>query len=48
VELRLAHPLTADPLAIPAPLDPDFARVLSACGWSGALPSRWLGTHTAL
>jgi tRNA pseudouridine65 synthase len=48
VELRLAHPLTGDPLAISAPLDPDYTRVLSACGWSGALPSRWIGTDAAL
>lgn len=35
--LRLAHPLSGAPLDLAAAPDPDYARVLAALGWSGAL-----------
>jgi tRNA pseudouridine65 synthase len=41
VELRLAHPVTGDPLRLYAPLDADFASVIDALGWHEVLPARW-------
>jgi tRNA pseudouridine65 synthase len=42
VETRLRHPVTGSPLALTAPLAEDFAAVVRALGWAGALPPAWL------
>ena len=44
VEVRLPHPARdGEPLVVTAPLAPDFARVVSALGWTDALPPAWRG-----
>ncbi|TWO81997.1 pseudouridine synthase [Denitratisoma oestradiolicum] len=42
VELRFPHPVSSQPLTITAPIEGEFARVIRALGWQGALPSAWL------
>lgn len=42
VELEFRHPASGRPLAITAPLDGDFARLVEALGWRDALPPAWL------
>lgn len=42
VELRLRHPVTAEPITLTAPLPPDFTELLVRLGWSSRVPGRWL------
>jgi len=37
--MQLTHPYTGDPLDFVAPPDGEFAAVLEALGWAGALPA---------
>jgi tRNA pseudouridine65 synthase len=41
VEVRVPHPRDGSPLVVRAPLATDFARVVAALGWTGALPEAW-------
>jgi tRNA pseudouridine65 synthase len=41
VEVRVPHPRDGSPLVLRAPLATDFARVVAALGWTGALPETW-------
>lgn len=40
-ELTFPHPLTATPVAVTAPLDGTFVRVLERLGWQEAVPPAW-------
>lgn len=42
VELRLAHPVTKEPVVCAAALATDFATLLHTLRWEGAVPRRWL------
>jgi len=42
LELRLPHPVTGLPLALTAPLDGEFARLIRALDWQHSLPEHWL------
>ncbi len=41
VELRLSHPITAQPLVLTAPLTDDFARLLRPLEWDASVPRHW-------
>jgi tRNA pseudouridine65 synthase len=47
VEVRLAHPATAAPLRLTAPLSGEFARLLRQLGWASQVPSPWLADEPA-